>query len=237
MTITPERAPIAEPASAGLHEAPPRGPLSRRRVLEAALRLVDAEGLETLSMRRLGAALGVEAMSLYRYVPSKDALLDGLAERLWAEVLPSVEAAPDWQAAVRATAASLRRLAHAHPNAYPLLLARETLPGPALRVFDAMLRMLRGAGFDPELADQALGTLVAYAAGYAMVELACCLGRPDLAARRCVPPDTGRRFADVARALGECDPDAQFEFGLEAILGGLEAKRRARRSLRNARRR
>ncbi|MGH2350702.1 MAG: TetR/AcrR family transcriptional regulator C-terminal domain-containing protein [Chloroflexota bacterium] len=227
MTITPERPPGAELKSAARHDVPARGPLDRRRVLDAALGFVDEHGLEALSMRRLGAELGVEAMSLYRYVPSKEALLDGLAERLWAEVQLPAEGAPDWQGAVRPTAASLRRLAHAHPNAYSLLFARATLPEPALRVLEALLSTLRGAGFEPELAGDALGALVAYTAGYAMAELACGLGRPELAAQRCVLLDAGSRSADLARVLGECDPDRQFDLGLEAILGGLEAKVRS----------
>ncbi|MBI2942028.1 MAG: TetR/AcrR family transcriptional regulator C-terminal domain-containing protein [Chloroflexi bacterium] len=228
MIATPGQQPVGALESAVPHQAPGRGPLSRERVLTAALRLVDEHSLEALSMRRLGAELGVEAMSLYHHVPGKDALLDGLAERLWAGVRLPAEGAPDWKAAARPIAKSLRQLAQEHPNAYPLLLARATLPEPALRVFDTLFRTLRGAGFDPELARHALGALVAYATGHAMVELACGLGRPDLAAQRCVPPDASGRFADLARALGECNPDRQFDLGLEAMLDGLEARRQAR---------
>jgi AcrR family transcriptional regulator len=235
LTTAPESQPVEALDSAVPQQASARGPLSRERVLDAALRLVDEHGLEALSMRRLGAELGVEAMSLYHHVPSKDALLDGLAERLWAEVRLPARDAPDWKAAVRPTVETLRRLAQAHPNAYPLLLAREALPEPALHVFDALLRTLRGAKFDPELAGYTLWALVAYAAGYAMVELACCFGRSELAAQRCIPPDAGNRFADLVRALGECDPDRQFDFGLEAMLDGLEARRRARRHGRSKR--
>lgn len=201
-----------------------RGSLSRARVLDAAQRLVEEHGLEALSMRRLGAELGVEAMSLYRYFPSKDGLLDGLAEQLWREVpLPEVDDG-DWTAAVRPPIEGLRALAQFHPRTYPLLFARGCLPEPALVVFDSLLGVLRRAGFGPVLAAQALGALLAYAIGYAMVELCCGLGQPDLAAQCCARPPTSGRFADVARALGECDPNAQFTFGLDAILAGLEAQ-------------
>jgi AcrR family transcriptional regulator len=187
---------------------------------------VDEQGLEALSMRRLGAELGVEAMSLYRYFPSKDALLDGLVARLWDEVQVPDESAPDWKAAVLGTARSLRQLAHSHPNVYPLLLGRTVLPEPTLRVFDALLGVMRRAGFGPDLVTYAMGTLVAYAAGYAMVELSCRLGRSDLIAECCVPADVASRFADATRALSECNPDAQFDFGLETVVDGLEARLR-----------
>lgn len=204
--------------------------LSRERVLVAALRIIEAAALEALSMRRLGAELNVEAMSLYHYFPSKDALLDGIAERLWAEVEAATPTAADWKAALRSAGHSLRRLAHHHPNAYRLLLSRSALPEPALRLMDALLRTLRAARFSSSRAGRVLASVIAYAAGYAMVELSCGVGRPDVAALRCATPQDGHRFAGVARALGECRPDEQFGFGLEAILAGMERRRRVGRS-------
>ncbi len=201
----------------------PARPLSWERVLDAALRLVDADGLAALSMRRLGAVLGVEAMSLYHHVPCKDALLDGLVERLWAEVRLPADAA-DWKVAVQAFARSLRGLAQAHPHAYALVLTRGTLPEAAFRALDALLRSLRRAGFDEDGAAEALRTLLAYALGYASVEATCALGRPDLAAACRVAPEVAARFAGVTCALAECNPDAQFEVGLATILAGLEAR-------------
>lgn len=205
-------------------QSPERPPLSRQRVLDAALRLIDQDGLEALSMRRIGAELAVEAMSLYRYFPSKDALLDALMERLWAEVRLPDESAHDWKDSVRASARSLRVLAHAHPNAYSLLLGRQAVPEAAVRLFDAFFKTFRAVGFDAPVAAHALGAVVAYAAGYAMVELSCCLGQPERAAQCWVPADAALRFPEVTRALTECDPEAQFEFGLEAVLAGLEAR-------------
>ena len=222
MTTTPQQMPDAGTGPAAEHAAPLRVPLSRQRVLEAALGLADEQGLDALSMRRLGAELGVEAMSLYRYFASKDALLDGLTERLWDEVWTSEDG--DWKAAVLGTAHSLRRLAHTHPNVYSLLLGRKVLPEPALRVFDALLNALRGAGFSYEDAAQAMGALLGYATGYAMVELSCRLGQSDLIAEGGIPAGAASRFANVTRALTECDCDAQFNFGLESIIEGLEAR-------------
>ena len=101
-----------------------RRPLTRARILTAALRLVDREGLEALSMRRLGQALGVEAMSLYNHVPNKAAVLDGLVELLLGELeIPGPEAG-DWWERIRRIAHSYRRSAHAHPHAFPLAVTR-----------------------------------------------------------------------------------------------------------------
>src|ERR687897_673164 len=100
-----------------------RRPLSRRRILEAAVRFVDREGLEALSMRKLGSELGVEAMSLYNHVPNKDALLDGMVEVLLGELeVPSERAA--WEERVKEAYRGFRRLAHEHPNVFPLLVNR-----------------------------------------------------------------------------------------------------------------
>lgn len=211
-----------------------RAPLTRSRVMGTALKVIDREGLEALSMRRLGAELGVEAMSLYRYVDAKEALLDGISAQLWSEVRPTDEHAADWKVAVRETARSLRGLARTHSNSFSLLLGRPTLSEPALRVLDALLQTLHGAGFDDRLAAQALGTLVAYAVGYAMIELTCGLGQPELAAMRCVVPNATGRFSDVSEALARCDPDAQFDFGLDALLRGLNAQRRGYSSRQNS---
>src|SRR5918911_1159397 len=100
-----------------------RQPLSRRRVLEEAVRFVDREGLEALTMRKLGAELGVEAMSLYNHVPNKGALLDGMVEILLGELeIPPEE--EGWESRVREAYRAFRRLAHEHPNVFPLLVVR-----------------------------------------------------------------------------------------------------------------
>jgi len=192
-----------------------------------ALKLIDWEGLEALSMRRLGAELGVEAMSLYRYVDAKDALLDGVSAQLWSEIRVPDEHALDWKGAVRETARSLRRLTRAHPNSFSLLLGRPTLSEPALRVFDGLLRTFHAAGFDGAPAAQALGTVVAYALGYAMVERTCRLGQSKAAVRRCITPGAAGLFPAVCEAFAECDTEAQFDFGLDTLLHGLDAPRRS----------
>src|ERR671913_1313899 len=107
-----------------------RQPLSRQRILEAAVRFVDREGLEALSMRKLGSELGVEAMSLYNHVPNKDALLDGMVEVLLGELEVPAES-QSWEERIRQGYGAFRRLAHRHPNVFPLLVNRppDTMDG------------------------------------------------------------------------------------------------------------
>src|SRR5918997_4256290 len=148
-----------------------RQPLSRRRILEAAVRLVDREGLAALSMRKLGQELGVEAMSLYRYVPNKAALLDGIAETVVGEAeIPPADAG-DWAERARAMNRAYRRLAHAHPNVFPLIALRPLNTPAALRPIEAALEIFCGAGFDEQTALHAFRALASYASGYALDEI------------------------------------------------------------------
>lgn len=206
-----------------------RGQLSRARILAAGLELVDQDGLESLTMRRLAEQLHVDPMSIYTHVPGKDALLDGLAEAIWSELqLPEGEGS--WKEVLRSFARSLRQLAHAHPHAYGLILGRGILPGPALQALDTGLRSLEAAGLNREQAAEMIRTLVAYAAGYALLELSCAppTGVSELEQvvmlTRALPSDAPVHLVEVARLMAACDMDYQFDLGLELILTGLEAR-------------
>src|ERR687894_1003963 len=155
-----------------------RQPLSRRRVLEEAVRFADREGLEALTMRKLGAELGVEAMSLYNHVPNKSALLDGMVEVLLGELeIPARNR--DWEERIREGYRAFRRLAHEHPNVFPLLVNRppETMDGVWL--VEEFLRKLGGAGFGKETALHAFRALSSYTSGYAMAEIRGFAMEPD----------------------------------------------------------
>ncbi|HEX7170468.1 MAG TPA: TetR/AcrR family transcriptional regulator C-terminal domain-containing protein [Rubrobacter sp.] len=202
-----------------------RRPLSRRRILEAAVRFVDREGLEALSMRKLGGELGVEAMSLYNHVPNKDALLDGMVEVLLGglKIPPEKE---DWERRVREAYRAFRRLAREHPNVFPLLIVRppDTLDGVWL--VEEFLKTLRGAGFDPETALYAFRALSSYASGYAMAEIrgfAMEPAGPRLGALT-LPPDDFPHIHELGTRLERVDHDAEFEFGLDLILAGLKER-------------
>jgi AcrR family transcriptional regulator len=202
-----------------------RRPLSRRRILEAAVRFVDREGLEALSMRKLGSELGVEAMSLYNHVPNKGALLDGMVEVLLGElkVPPEDEG---WERRVREAYRAFRRLAHGHPNVFPLLITRppETMDGVWL--VEEFIRTLRGAGFDPETALYAFRALSSYTSGYAMAEIRGFAMEPAGARLGTVTlsPDDFPNIHELDAPLREVDHDAEFEFGLDIILAGLKER-------------
>jgi len=202
-----------------------RRPLSRRRILEAAVRFVDREGLEALSMRKLGSELGVEAMSLYNHVPNKGALLDGMVEVLLGEL----EVPPEdegWERRVREAYRAFRRLAHGHPNVFPLLITRppETMDGVWL--VEEFIRTLRGAGFDPETALYAFRALSSYTSGYAMAEIRGFAMEPAGARLGTVSlsPDDFPNIHELDAPLREVDHDAEFEFGLDLILAGLKER-------------
>src|SRR3954462_7824026 len=146
-----------------------RGRLNRDRVLRAAVSLADSGGLESLTMRRLGEELGVEAMSLYKHVANKDDLLDGMVDLVFAEIeLPSGDT--DWRTTMRGRAVSARSALRRHPWATALMQSR-TAPGAAtLRHHDTVIGTLRGAGFSVVLWAHAFSATDAYVYGFARQE-------------------------------------------------------------------
>ncbi len=202
-----------------------RRPLSRRRVLEAAVRYADREGLEALSMRKLGAELGVEAMSLYNHVPNKNALLDGMVEVLLGELeVPSDQ--DGWEERVREAYRGFRRLSRRHPNVFPLLVVRPPDTMDGVWLVEEFLKTMRVAGFDPATALYAFRTLSGYAMGYAMAEIRGFAMEPGggRAGAAALPAEDFPHISRLEGRLGEVDRDAEFEFGLDLILGGLREK-------------
>jgi TetR/AcrR family transcriptional regulator, tetracycline repressor protein len=214
---------------------PERLPLDRDRILAAALRLMDEQGLDALSMRRLAAELGVEAMSLYYHVPGKAALLEGLAERVLAEVrLPrdgadgSTESSDqDGLAAVCEVARALRANALAHPNAIPLLGSLGLGSPAARRHTEDVLERLGAAGFEPQAAFTTFLLLRSYVLGYVLWEVRHAEAR---AAGVIPPTEAGTleaadlpHLAPIATFITTFDNDAEFERGLDVLVAGLEA--------------
>jgi TetR/AcrR family transcriptional regulator, tetracycline repressor protein len=199
--------------------------LSRRRVLEEAVRFVDREGLEALTMRKLGAVLGVEAMSLYNHVPNKSALLDGMVEVLLGEL----EVPPEnhgWEERIREGYRAFRRLAHEHPNVFPLLVNRAPDTMDGVWLVEEFLKTLEEAGFGKETALHAFRALSSYTFGYAMAEIRGFALEPDgsrLGAHR-LSREEFPRLCELRPQLENVDHDAEFEFGLELILSGLRAR-------------
>ncbi|MDP9209387.1 MAG: TetR/AcrR family transcriptional regulator C-terminal domain-containing protein [Actinomycetota bacterium] len=209
---------------------PRRAPLTRERVLAAAIDLADRDGIASLSMRKLAQELGVEAMSLYHHVANKDAILDGLIDLVFGEIdLPVGEA--DWKAAMRRRAISAREVLRRHPWATGLMESRST-PGPAtLRHHDAVLGILRNAGFPLELAAHAYSLLDSYIYGFALQETSLPFNTPEETAE--VAQTMMAEFpADAYPHLTEITVEhvlqpgysyaSEYLFGLDLILDGLE---------------
>jgi AcrR family transcriptional regulator len=213
--------------------ATPRLPLTRERVLRTALELADRDGIESLSMRKLGRELEVEAMSLYNHVANKDDLLDGLADIAVGEIeLP--RAGEEWKAAMRRRAISAREMLSRHPWAGALIESR-TNPSPArVRYPEAVVASLLQAGFSAEMALHAFVTLDSHIYGFAVQEQNLPSGTPEQLGGMAetilsgLPadeyPSLRAVIVDHVLKAGFDYADA-FEFGLNMILDGLERLR------------
>jgi AcrR family transcriptional regulator len=207
-----------------------REPLSRERIVEAALRVMDTEGLDAVTMRRIGRELGVEAMSLYNHVEDKDDILNGVTERAMAAFEYPVPTG-DWAVDARAMAREWRRLLGMHPSVCQLLAERhKPLEGLAsFRAMDAALGLLRSAGLSDRDAAQAFNALGSYILGYVTMEQGLMLGNDeDHAKQHDLAMDAlkGSGLDNVVACLphfADCNTDQQFEFGLDLIFRGIRA--------------
>jgi AcrR family transcriptional regulator len=211
------------------NRAPRRVPLSRDRVLEAAIKLADQGGLGSLSMRKLGQELGVEAMALYHHFSNKDEVIDGIVDIVFSEIeLPTD--GTGWKAAMRRRAISLRDVLLRHRWAINLMESRRNA-GPAnLRHHDAVIGNLRAAGFESGMVARAYSLLDSYIYGFALTKMN-------------LPFDASEEVADVAEGMLQRFPvneypnlvamiaehiqpgydyGDEFEYGLDLILDGLE---------------
>lgn len=204
---------------------PRRQRLSRERILDMAIQFVDREGIEALSMRKLGAELGVEAMSLYNHIPNKGALLDGMVEVLLGKLQIPSEAA-SWEERVRDAYRAFRKLAHDHPNVFPLLVERPPDTMDGVWLVEEFMKTLREAGFGPESALHAFRTLSSYAIGYAVSEIRGFAMEPagTRPGVQKLPPEEFPYIDELRSHLGDVDRDAEFEFGLDLILSGLKQR-------------
>ena len=205
--------------------------MSRERVLRAAINLADRDGIDSLSMRKLGQQVGVEAMSLYNHVRNKEDVLNGMVDFVFSEIdLPSSGA--DWSMAMRQRAISARQALLRHPWAIGLMESR-IQPGPAtLRHHDSVLRNLREAGFSVELAAHAYSVLDSYIYGFTLNELTLPFDTSEGAAEvagnifreflRGEYPYLAEMATEHAMKPGYNYGD-EFEFGLDLILAGLDA--------------
>ncbi len=210
--------------------------LTRERVLQSAVALADQSGIESLSMRKLGEQLGVEAMSLYNHVTNKDDLIDAMVDRVFAEIDLAADER-NWRAAMRRRAVSVRQVLKRHPWAVPLMQSR-TNPGPStLGHLNALIGLLRGADFSVVLTAHALSAVDAYVYGFAMQERALPFDTEERSTEvvehilAAMPTDEWPHLVEFSREhvlKPGYDYGQEFEWGLDLVLDGLERVRRGR---------
>lgn len=240
-------------ATAVIPAGPPgsgRAGLDRRRILGAAVQYIDENGLNALTMRRLGAHLGVEAMALYRYVPGRESLLDGVVETVIDELYgdPDVHMHPrhGWVDYLQRLAHGVRRIALAHPEVFPLVASRPPSapwirpPLRSLRWVESFLGALTSSGFTPELAVAAYRAYTSFLLGHLLLEVSQKGVRISPADE---PEDAARADVDVAQypLVVELEPllsldesAAEFEEALENLLERLQVELRESRGRRRS---
>jgi AcrR family transcriptional regulator len=228
--------PVAGPRRPGRPRAAERR-LSRKRILEAALRIVDRDGIEALTMRRLASALGVNPMSIYHHLPGKAAVLSGLVGEVFAQMhLTAPADGASWQDWVKEAAHAYRRVLRAHPNLALQIVSDTAAVSDALTVAgEPFYAALERAGLPPRSIVEAVDTLVDFIHGFMLGEASSTsetfdIG-PELLNRvRALPPGTAPTLTRVAEALGEdglrYEFDIGFEAGLNILIKGIEAAAR-----------
>lgn len=230
-----------QPEAEGLASEQKRSPLTRRQVLEAALAYVDAHGIDALTMRKLGAALGVEGTALYNHVQGKEGLLDGLVELFWAEVHARMDTEGTWQDVLRSSARSIREVIHSHPQVAPLVCRRSLMSREALEVIATCVAPMKQAGFDNPSAAQAVCAVHGHAYGYALMEVSARTCGPvgdaaeDLAdlseqqrirrMAQMMPADVPDDLFEIGLAFYDCGTDANFEAGIDLLINGVHSAR------------
>ena len=243
--------PDGPPASAGdgkptPDEASRRPALDRHQVLTAALELVDADGLDGLTMRALGRKLGRDPMALYRYTPNRSALLDGLVELVLGQ-LEIPPASRDWEGQLRRTAHDFRRLTLAHPHVIPLLITRPLStplglrPLGTLRPLEQFLELLIGAGFAPVDTLHAYRIFFGFLYGHINAERLEMVDDPQEAEHLLrltlhrLPPHEFPNLRSLEVDLSRYDGAAELDHGLDIMMTGLHDRLRAARGTAQAR--
>jgi TetR/AcrR family transcriptional regulator, tetracycline repressor protein len=205
--------------------------ISRRQVLTTALQIVDDRGLEGLTMRRLGAQLGVDPMAVYHHVADKAALFDGIVE----EVMSQLEIPPatgDWSADLRAIANAARKTLLTHPNAIALLGTRPSITEPAFALMEAIASLLLNAGFNETLATDGFDCAARLVIGHALAQAGSPPGgdvdggeQQHRQAQQLLPPDRYPGLAAIELAGVAHDPDRLFELAVDGLILSLEKRR------------
>jgi AcrR family transcriptional regulator len=216
------------PSNEGREAGAVRVMLSRDRIIRAAVELIEREGADALSMRALAADLGVAVMSLYNHVPSKAALLDGVAEHIMGGMSVADDQAAHWTERGRALVRAFRKVAHDHPRCVTIVLTRKIDAPSGLRPVERALAIADDAGFDGETSVRIMRALLAYALGAQLREVGAAKMLDYL------PEDSDRHLERLDAAefphvvalsqnLLRHDPETDFEFGLDLLINALDA--------------
>ncbi|RAY15834.1 TetR/AcrR family transcriptional regulator [Actinomadura craniellae] len=202
----------------------PRPALTRARIVQAAVELIEREGTAALSMRRVAASLDVAVMSLYNHVPSKAALLEGVAEYVVAGMDLADDPAEDWRERARALARAFRKVARDYPRCMNVVLTHEIDSPIGLRPAERALGLAAAAGFGGDTAVRIMRALLAYALGAQMREIGAAKMLDGLPERtfESVDPAEFPHVLAFAPALVRHDPEADFEFGLDLLLAAVD---------------
>ncbi len=206
-----------------------RSGLTREQIVAAAAELAMAGGVDALTMRELARTLGVGTMSVYHYLPDKDAVLDAVTELVWRKVeLPPTGPAHRWRPRIEALARSWRQVMLDHHRLLPLLLTRRYTGPEGLAPVEAMMSALRDAGYDAADGVRCFRLVTGFVVGFVEGEYARSLRDPAaVAATIAAGMDDGRhpRLMEAIRAAADISPDDEFDFGLQLVLDGVEARR------------
>ena len=221
-------------------EVRPREPLSRERILRAAVALADEGGVESISMRRIAQELGVVPMALYKHVANKDELLDGMTDVVVGEIDPPIEGA-DWKTTMRERILSARRALLRHPWASRVLESRGEPTPTVIAYMDSMMGVFLAGGFSIDLMHHAMHVMGSRILGFSQelfddtssmpAEEAAEMWTqmadvyPNIA--KLIPVAMGTHDEGGAVVGGGCDDQFEFEFALDLILDGLERLRAA----------
>jgi AcrR family transcriptional regulator len=232
--------PVTFPWTRKERAEPERTPLSREQIVAAAIRIGDSEGLDALSMRRLGQELESGATSLYWHVRNKDELLDLVLDEIIGEVQAETKAADSWREQLAEIGRALRRVLLRHAALAQVMGERPTLGPKAIGALDWMIGVLRDAGFDPVRAALAANTIVNWSAGFAVFEARDPIVGPTVSEQdraryveeiakmfASLPADRYPNAVALAPLIGELKSEDQFEYGLQRMLDGIEADLRA----------
>jgi AcrR family transcriptional regulator len=212
----------------------PRSALSRERIVERAIAIADAEGIEAVSMRRIASDLGATPMALYNHVANKDELMGGIAGQLLKEIDVSALDPSDWAGAIKTGYTEFRRVLLRHPNLFSVLQRKTEVSPDAMRPIELAMSILQGAGFSPEEALKAHWTLSGFAMGHVLWQMTNpLLGGEDgmtiqqahaMHHRATLSPEDFPCLLAALPAMEAYDMDACWEWGIDSIIEGLKVK-------------